>query len=65
MGIQVGRNRGVHFVQELAELQGTVAAVALADHLAGLNIQGSKKRRCTASEVIVGAPFHLTRTHGQ
>ena len=63
--VQVGRRLGLDGVQELAELHRSVASLAAADHLAGLGVQCGKQRHRAVAQIIVGAPFRLSGTHGQ
>jgi hypothetical protein len=43
--LKVGRYAGVEAVEELAKLDSSVAAVRLADHRAGLDVERCKQRR--------------------
>ena len=42
-----------------------LVTAALANHLAGPGGQGGEQRRGAVAQVIMGAPFHLSRPHGQ
>ena len=63
--VQLGGHRGLDGIEKLAELQGPVAAVALANHLAGPGVQSSEQGRGTVAHVIMGVPFGLARAQGQ
>ena len=47
------------------ELQGPVAAVALANHLAGPGVQSGEEGRGAVAHVIMSGPLHLARAQGQ
>ncbi len=63
--VQLSGHRELDGIQKLAELQGPVAAVALANHLAGLGVQSGKERRGAVAHVIMSAPLHLARAQGE
>src|SRR6516225_6155795 len=61
----LGRHTGVNAIQELAKLDGPMTAMRLADHFAGLGVEGSKQRGGAVALVVVRAPFGLARSHRQ
>src|SRR2546427_4398921 len=63
--IEVGRHLGFDRVQELAELDGAMAAVQLADHPAGFQVQCGEQRGRTVPLIIVGPSLRLARTKGR
>lgn len=63
--IQVGGYLLVDEYEEFVELNGTVSAVDLADHLAGGGVQRGKQRRDPAAHVVVSAALRHARHHGQ
>ena len=63
--VQPGGHLGLDGIEELAELHGPVAAVALANHLAGPGVQSGEEGRGAVAHVIMGAPLHLARAQGQ
>ena len=63
--VQLGGHLGLDGIEKLAELQGPVAAVALANHLTGPGVQSSEEGRGAVAHVIMGAPLGLARTQGQ
>ena len=63
--VQLGGHLGLYGIEKLAELQGPVAAVALANHLTGPGIQSGEEGRGAVAHVIMGAPLGLARTQGQ
>ncbi len=52
-------------VEELAELDGAVALVALSDHLAGLHVQGGEEGGRAVPDIVVRAALYLARPHRQ
>src|SRR5947209_6316139 len=62
--IEVGRHLGFDRVQELAELDGAMAAVQRADHPAGFQVQRGEQRGRTVPLIIVGPSLRLARTKG-
>ena len=63
--VQLGGHLGLDSIEKLAELQGPVAAVALANHLTGPGVQSGEEGRGAVAHVIMGAPLGLARTQGQ
>ena len=63
--VQLGGHLGLDSIERLAELQGPVAAVALANHLTGPGVQSGEEGRGAVAHVIMGAPLGLARTQGQ
>jgi hypothetical protein len=54
-----------HQLQELEEFLVTVPGVGLAGHLASGDVEGGEERGGAVAQIVVGAPLHLTGTHGQ
>lgn len=54
---------GVDGVEELAEFNGAMPFVGLADDLPGLDVQRSEERDRAVSAVVVGPPLGLARSH--
>ncbi len=65
MHVEAGRDGSVNGVQKLAELYGTVLAMAVADDLAGGNVQGCEQGCCPVADVVMCPAFDLARAHGQ
>ena len=66
--VEVGGHLGLDGIEEFAELHGPVPLVATTNHLAGPGVQGGEQRSGAVTQVIhviMGAPFHLSRAHGQ
>ena len=63
--VEVGGHAGVETVEELAELDRSMAATSLADHRARLDVQRCKQRRGAVSPIVVGASFGLAGLHRQ
>ena len=63
--IEIGRHYALDLIEELAELGGAVAAIALADDMARGNVEGSKQGSCAVTGIIVAAPCGLTGPHRQ
>src|SRR6478672_8506654 len=71
--VEAGRNIALDLVEEPAELLGSMARHALADHRAGLHVrlhrhrgdEAREQRRGAVALVIVRAPLDLPRTHRQ
>jgi hypothetical protein len=57
MHLPAGRNACVYGLEEMQELLMSVAGMALADDLAGLDIEGRKQRNRSVPEVIVRGPL--------
>src|ERR1700756_3000539 len=65
MDVEIARDCGLDLVEELAELGGPMASIALADNLAGGDIEGGEQRRRSMALVIMAAPRRLARAHRQ
>ena len=63
--IEVLGHVGLDLVEELEELRCPVAGEALADHLAGGDVQGGEQRGCAVALVVVAAARGLAGPHGQ
>ena len=63
--VELRRHRRIDGRQELAKLSRPVALMKLADDFATLRIQGREERGSPVARVIVGAPFDVSRAHGQ
>ena len=61
MDVQIGRHSCVDLVEELAELDGAVALVALSDHLAGLYVKGGEERGRAMPDIVVRTALDLAR----
>ena len=61
MDVQVGRHGRLNGVEELTELHGPMAGLALPNDLATLDIQGRKQGGGATAQIILCAPFHLAR----
>jgi hypothetical protein len=59
MDVEFARHRGLDLIQELAELDGAMATVALADNLAGGDVEGSEQRGRAMANVVVAAPRRI------
>jgi hypothetical protein len=59
MHVQVGGHGPVDRVEELAELDGPMPAMQLADDLPALGIQGREQRRGTVPDIVMAAPLYL------
>ena len=55
----------VDAVEEVAELDGTMPAMQLADDLAGGDVEGGEQRGGAVPSVVVGLALGLARPHGQ
>ena len=60
--VQLGGHLGLDSIEKLAELQGPVAAVVLANHLTGPGVQSGEEGRGAVAHVIMGAPLGLVRS---
>jgi hypothetical protein len=65
MNCQIGGNRSIDMLQELAELAGAMTRPTLADHRPGGDVQGSEKIGGAMAEVVVGSTFDLSGPHGK
>src|SRR6516225_10887371 len=65
MDIKAARDSGLDFVEELAELCGTVTGIACADDLARRNVERREERGRAMARVVVAAPCGLTGAHRQ
>jgi hypothetical protein len=48
-------------IEELAEFRAAMAAMAFADDLAGLDVEGGEQRCGAVTRIVVSATFHLSR----
>ena len=64
MNIEITGHIGLDPVEKLAELPRPVTAKALADDLAGGDVEGGEQRGRAVAFVIVAAPLDLARTQG-
>src|SRR2546426_2488335 len=63
MNSKIGGNDTINLVQKLAELNGSMARPALADHRSCGDVQGSEETGCAMALVIVSAAFGLSGQH--
>jgi hypothetical protein len=63
MEIQVGGNRGVEGVEELAELDGAMPPMELPDDLAALGVERCKEGGRAVALVVVRPPLGLSWPH--
>lgn len=52
-------------VEELVEFLGAVAWLTLPDDRPGPGVEGGKQGVGAMADIVMGAPFHLARSHGQ
>lgn len=65
VNVQFGGHIGMDRLQKFSELDGTVAAMTLPDHLARLSIQSGKQRCSSVADIVMRVPLHLSWTHGK
>ena len=63
--VEFGRDRLVNGVEELAEFDRPVTAMAFPDHFAGFGIQCSEQSSRPVAFVVVASPLRLARSHRQ
>lgn len=63
MNVEIRGSVGVDGVEELAELNGAMAHVRLADDFPGFDVQRSEERDGAVSTVVVGSSLGLPRPH--
>src|SRR3972149_6339094 len=63
MNSKIGGNNAINPVQELAELDGSMARPALTDHRSCGDVQGSEETGCAMTLVIVSSAFGLPGQH--
>jgi len=65
MDVKFARHGGLDLVEELAELGGTAASIALADDPSGRNVEGGEQRCGAAPFVFMAPSSRLAGTHRQ
>src|SRR3984893_13947734 len=65
MDVELAWHCGLDLIQELAELGGAMATVALADNLAGGEVEGSEQRGRSMADIVMAAPRRLAGAHRQ
>lgn len=63
--VEVGGHLAVDKIEELAELAGSVAAMAGSDHLSSRNIQRREQRRSAVAHVVMRSALDLAGSHGK
>ncbi len=63
--IEIGWNGSIDPLQEIQELDGTMASIALAQDVAGGDIECSEKAGNAMPLVVVSASLQLSDPHGQ
>ena len=63
--VQLRRYVSFNRVDEVAKLDGTMAALGLADQRAGFGVQSGEQAGSAVAGVVVRAAFDLAGTHGQ
>lgn len=62
--VELGAHALLDAVEELAELDGPVAAVSVGDYGAGLDVERRKQRRGAVSPIVVRSPAVADATEG-
>ena len=65
MDIEIERNIGLDFTQELEELASAMAREAFSDHLPRRNIKGREQGQSAMTGIVAAASLGLSRTHRQ
>ena len=52
-------------VQELLELERSMASMTFADHFSGRDVECSEQGRCSVPNIVVGLAFRIPRSHGE
>src|SRR5215467_9124155 len=65
MDIESARHGGLDFVEEFAELGGTVASIAPADDPSGCDVESGEQRSGAVPFVVMASPSWLAGTHRQ
>ena len=63
--VEVGGHGALHLIEEGAELARPMPLLAGSDDCAGGCVEGGEQRGRAGGLVVVGAPLHLARPHGQ
>lgn len=59
--IEIGWHTCLNLIEVLAKFLSTIPRVALADHLAGGDIERGKQRCCAVTRIVMAAPLRLSR----
>ena len=65
MDLQLGQHMGVDRPQKLAALDRAMPLVRVAEHGAGLGVEGGKQRRRPVPSIVMRAALDLARLHRQ
>ena len=65
MHVEVGWYGGFDLIEELAEFDGTMAGITLADHPAGSDVESGEQRCGAMTLVVMATPCRLAGTHRQ
>ena len=63
--VQAGRDTGLDAVEELAERDGSMPGMPVAENPPAWQVKSGEQGRGAVAQVIVDAPFGLSGTHGQ
>ncbi len=63
MHVELGRHFAVDGLEELLELDSSVPAMQLADHLTGRGVKGSEQGGGSVTDVVVGGSLRCPGQH--
>ena len=65
MDVQLPRNVCINLSKKRQELLVPMVGLAVGQHLAVGDVQGRKQRRSPVTDIVVGDPLDVAKTHGQ